>query len=115
MGDLSAHFSRREFKCPCCGFDTVDARLLEMLEALRELFGPVRVTSGCRCKAHNLAVGGSTRSQHLLGRAADIVIDGVAPWIITECCDEMGFDGGVGTYLWGNHLDSRGTKARWTD
>ena len=116
MGDLSAHFNREEFLCKCgdCGFDTVDAKLLEMLEAVRELFGPVTITSGCRCKAHNSAVGGSTRSQHLLGRAADIVVHGVAPWIIAEFCIEMGFPG-VGTYGSWVHIDSRsGDNARWT-
>ena len=113
MGDLSAHFSRSEFKCSCCDFDTVDAKLLEMLEAVRELFGPVTISSGCRCKAHNLAVGGSTASQHLIGRAADIVVHGVAPWIIAEFCEDMGF-AGVGNYGNFTHIDSRtGDKARW--
>ena len=115
MGNLSAHFDRAEFLCQCgdCDFDTVDAKLLEMLEAVRELFGPVTITSGCRCKARNSEINGSKASQHLVGRAADIVVGGTAPWIVAEFCDEMGFDG-VGTYSTFVHIDSRGHKARWT-
>ena len=33
---------------------------------------PFRVTSGCRCEAHNRAVGGKPGSAHLTGEAADI-------------------------------------------
>lgn len=38
-------------------------------EALRK---PICVNSGFRCTIHNLEVGGSVTSQHLLGEAADV-------------------------------------------
>ena len=44
-----------------------------VLEPLRALVGPLRVNSGYRCEAVNAAVGGSSNSAHLYGRAADIV------------------------------------------
>ena len=76
MGDLSAHFSRREFACKCgCGLDTVDKRLLDLCELVRTWTGgPVRVVSGHRCQEHNRRVGGSPKSQHVLGRAADLAV-----------------------------------------
>lgn len=75
---LSPHFHRREFRCPCCGVDTVDAELLELLEGVRDRFGfPVRITSGYRCETHNRHVGGSAGSYHLVGQAADIQVDRV--------------------------------------
>ena len=76
MGDLSEHFSREEMACKCgCGLDTVDAELLSLLEKIRAHFDrPITINSGCRCEAHNRAVGGSKNSQHLIGRAADIVV-----------------------------------------
>lgn len=54
-----------------------------VLEPVRALLGvPIRVTSGYRCPGVNKRVGGSPRSQHLLGEAADlkIVQPGVSTW-----------------------------------
>lgn len=74
-------FERWEFACKCgCGFDTVDAELVNVLLDLKKHFGGARVTvnSGCRCEKYNAMVGGARNSQHVLGRAADVVVDGVS-------------------------------------
>ena len=116
MGDLSTHFSRREFMCKCgCGFATVDSELLTVLEALRAHFdSTVRINSGCRCPSHNRAIGGSTDSEHTRGTAADIVVDGfpastVYDWLIRS------FPGryGIGLYPGWTHIDVRLRPARW--
>lgn len=45
-----------------------------VLDPLRETWGgPLIVNSGYRCKALNSAVGGSSTSDHMKGKAADIV------------------------------------------
>jgi len=114
MGDLNHHFSRSEFACSCgCGYDTVDAMLLEALREFRRYFKkPVRVISGCRCKAHNEAVGGSERSQHTLGRAADIEVVGVNPADVQDLAEFLGLS--VGRYETFTHIDTRtGVPARW--
>lgn len=50
------------------------ALVANVLDPLREAYGkPIRITSGFRCPALNKAVGGSPTSDHMLGRAADIV------------------------------------------
>jgi hypothetical protein len=60
----------------------------EVLQPIREHFGKsVTVNSGFRSPESNAAVGGSKTSDHCLGRAADIEIDGVpnpelAQWIM---------------------------------
>ncbi|HET6497248.1 MAG TPA: D-Ala-D-Ala carboxypeptidase family metallohydrolase, partial [Thermoleophilia bacterium] len=55
------------------------ARAWTVLEPIREAVArPVRVTSGYRSPAVNAAVGGSSRSQHSKGEAADIKVDGMA-------------------------------------
>jgi|SRR3989338_9474073 len=76
MGDLSKYFDRKEFACKCgCGFDDVHPRLIERLEAVRELYcEPLLITSGCRCAKHNEASGGKEDSAHLRGLAADIQV-----------------------------------------
>jgi zinc D-Ala-D-Ala carboxypeptidase len=43
-----------------------------ILQPLRDVVGPVTVTSGYRGPALNKAVGGNERGQHPLGQAADI-------------------------------------------
>jgi uncharacterized protein YcbK (DUF882 family) len=114
MGDLSKHFNRSEFACKCgCGFDTVDYGLLDTLEYIREWFAePVTINSACRCIAHNKAVGGSDNSQHLKGKAADIVVRDNSPTRVLHACN-MRSGLGVGVYDTFTHIDSRGTDARW--
>ena len=43
-----------------------------VIQPLRDKIGPIRVTSGYRSPALNRAIGGSSRSQHSKGMAADI-------------------------------------------
>lgn len=110
------NFAREEFACKCgCGFDTIDYGLVALLEDIRGHFGrPVLITSGCRCEAHNRAVDGSSGSQHLRGRAADIVVKGIEPAAVAAYADHvMEGMGGVGTYSTWVHVDTRGGRARW--
>ena len=48
------------------------ALCVAVLEPLRELVGPLRITSGYRSNAVNNAVGGAVGSQHNNGEAVDI-------------------------------------------
>ena len=115
MGDLNKYFSRSEFACKCgCGQNTVDAELLNYLIQIREHFNsPVKVTSGNRCKSHNRAVGGSISSQHLYGRAADIVVRGVDPIEVQNYASSIGVSG-LGSYETFTHIDSRNGNAAWS-
>lgn len=47
-----------------------------ILEPLRQQFGPIIISSGFRSPEVNRGVGGAQSSQHLRGEAADIVING---------------------------------------
>lgn len=60
------------------------ARLIALcaavLDPLRDALGrSVSVNSAYRSAAVNKAIGGSTTSQHMLGEAADIRVDGMTP------------------------------------
>ena len=113
---MPLHFQRQEFACQCgCGFDVVDYELLRVLERVREHFdAPVVVTSGARCAAHNQSVGGSDRSQHLLGKAADIQVKGIDPKIVYQFLDRFAPTRyGLGEYKTWVHIDVRAAKARW--
>ena len=120
---LSPAFRVREFRCRD-GTDTIliDEGLVVLLQCIREHFGkPVTITSGYRTAAHNRAVGGSRSSQHLLGRAADIRVQGVSVEDVAAYAESLMPDwGGVGRYPvkagratgW-VHVDTRADKARW--
>ena len=120
---LSPHFHVREFRCKD-GTDTVmvDEALTVVLQCIREHFGKaVTITSGYRTPAHNAAVGGAKSSQHLLGRAADIRVQGVSVEDVAAYAESLMPDwGGVGRYPvkagrttgW-VHVDTRADKARW--
>ncbi|MCK5772012.1 D-Ala-D-Ala carboxypeptidase family metallohydrolase [Algiphilus sp.] len=56
----------------------------QVLQPLRDEFGPVQITSGYRCPALNRYVGGSPRSQHMQALAADLVIVDHEPVEICE-------------------------------
>ena len=121
---FAIYFNREEFRCKgisCgsdgtnCGQDTVDAELVRILDDLRAYFDkPIIVTSGNRCEEWNRTIGGSKNSQHVLGRAADIVVQGIDSLIVYNYLDKKYSDAfGFGTYNEFTHVDSRGTKARW--
>ena len=121
---LSRSFRVREFACRD-GSDPlfVDSALVQLLQSIRDHFGaPVVITSGYRTAAHNAAVGGSKSSQHLLGRAADIRVQGVSVEDVAAYAESLMPDwGGVGRYPvkagratgW-VHVDVRPVKSRWT-
>jgi uncharacterized protein YcbK (DUF882 family) len=113
---ISPWFDRSEFACKCeCGFNTVDAELLEILDMIRSHYNArVTINSACRCPEHNKSVGGAENSQHLFARAADIVVDGVDPKDVQDYIDtKWPNQYGMGRYNTFTHIDSRSTKARW--
>lgn len=114
---LSPHFSRSEFACPCgCGFDTVDAELIAVLEKARAYFNaPISINSGCRCATHNATLPNSARSsQHLRGKAADIQIKDIDPNTVADYFEQTYPNAyGIGRYNTFTHIDVRDGKSRW--
>ena len=115
---LSANFNVREFRCRD-GSDPifVDSDLVKLLQQIRDHFGkPVIINSAYRTPPHNKANGGSTYSQHLYGKAADIRISGVSVDALADYAESLlGNYGGVGRYYTKGfvHVDVRAVKSRW--
>ena len=113
---LSEHFNSSEFACHCgCGECAVSSELIVVLEDVRNHFNaPVKVMSGRRCSAHNKKVGGVPDSQHVLGTAADIQINGIQPSAVADYLESKYKNShGVGRYKTFTHIDVRKNKARW--
>ncbi len=119
---LSKNFDSNEFACGCrCGFGfrpgDVDPTLVQALQALRDdLCEPIYLTSGCRCRHHNDAVGGVPNSQHLLGKAADVHGPSIQRLIEAAGRIEAFTNGGIGVYPASGfiHLDVGAMARRWT-
>lgn len=117
MSYVSKYFQPEEFICHCgCGRGGVVDELLMELDDIREYFGaPVYIDCGRRCVEHNRAVGGAPDSQHLIGYAADIRIQGHAPGVVQAYLHNA-YEGryGIGSYPTFTHFDVRERgPARW--
>ena len=118
-------FSVQEMACKCnqCeGYPIAKMNLGFMLklQKVRDLIAaPLIITSGYRCMKHNLASGGSPRSYHLRGMAADISLaeghirgsQATFRMELVEYALKAGLYGiGIGSNF--IHLDSRGYGKR---
>ena len=112
---LSTNFKVKEFACQD-GTDPIfiDSELVEILQKIRTHFKkPVTITSAYRTPPHNKSCGGTTYSQHLYGKAADIKVQGIAPKDVAKYAETLLDEGGIGIYNTFTHIDVRATKSRW--
>jgi uncharacterized protein YcbK (DUF882 family) len=95
-------------------------KLVPQLEKIRAAAGnrSMRINSGYRSPAKNVAVGGAKNSYHMKGMAADFTIQGMKPNEVQQLVGSL-IDsgqitqGGLGSYGAFTHYDIRGTKSRW--
>jgi len=126
---MTKNFKIDEFKCKgnlrgcdCEMPDDVYKNIQELAENLQiirdELQEPIKINSAYRCENHNRKIGGTSKSQHVKGKAADIVVKNLTPDEVANALDNLqqgGFikSGGLGRYDTFTHIDIRGTEARW--
>ena len=60
----------------------------QLLQPLRDALGPVYISSGYRSPSLNRAIGGSKRSQHTQGQAADIIVRGHSPYQVCRWVED---------------------------
>jgi len=121
---LSKNFTQKEFNSkdgssmPDDVLKNIEL-LSEQLQIIRDYTGKsITINSGYRSPEHNASIGGVSNSQHVLGKAADIVIDGMKPsdtYALIEYLNDKGVIkiGGLGSYNTFTHVDIREKTARW--
>ena len=120
LGNLSTHFSKWEFKCPCKKCIHKKVRVsslllfkLEMMILMIDKFANVHklviVLSGNRCEEENKKINGFLDSPHIPkpdGEAVDIKVRGVTPIELGLIAEEVG-GLRIGIAKWGIHVDVR--------
>ena len=121
---LTNNFNKAEFDCKCgCEMPKEVLiniqKLANQLQILRNKVGvSVKINSAYRCIKHNKSIGGVSNSQHVLGKASDVVINGFKASKTFDLISDLINDGdmlqgGLGAYNSFTHYDTRKTKARW--
>jgi uncharacterized protein YcbK (DUF882 family) len=124
MTKISENFRLQEFDSSCGREMPLEAQknviqLGQNLQVLRDYLGAsITINSGYRSPERNKKIKGATRSQHLLGTAADIVVKGHTPKQVADAIELLISqgkmrEGGLKAYGTFTHYDIRGTKARW--
>ena len=114
---LSPHFKAHEFRCSDLSRVIVlDKALVELLEIIRTHYNkPLHINSGYRTVQYNASLKNSSpKSQHILGKAADIWLNDISPkqlysWLNSKYPNSLG----LGIYDTFVHVDVREGKSRW--
>jgi len=94
-------------------------KLANQLQVLRGAINrPVYVNIGYRPLWWELKQGRSGNSKHVKGKAADIRVKGLEPYLLASVIENLiargeMLQGGIGIYSGWVHYDIRKTRARW--
>jgi len=121
---LTTHFESSEFDCKSgeptpLNFRKNIEHLANQLELMRSFCDlPIIISSGYRSIEQNKLVGGATKSQHLLGKAADFHVVGIHPsaiFLAFKFAMDNGVitPGGLKAYDHFVHYDTRGYFKTW--
>ena len=121
---MTKNFSKEEFDCndgsemPINIYHNM-VKVANQLQILRNHLGkPIQINSAWRSEEYNASVGGVKDSQHIMGRAADIVVRDLTSTEVYNTIEKLiekgdMLQGGLGLYDTFVHYDIRGERARW--
>jgi uncharacterized protein YcbK (DUF882 family) len=107
------NFTPKEISCKGSGLILVDPYSMDCLQKMRIFIRkPLIINSAYRSPEHNKAIGGSPKSQHVLGKAFDIrITPDVSRETISRYARLSGFKG-IGDYNTFVHVDT-GPQRYW--
>ena len=118
---LNAHFTTRDFQCPCSNPECVDQKIsveiIDRLMVLRELIQePLVITSGYRCEAYQAKLEASEvstikDSPHLDGNAIDVKPTRMPIKDFVKLAEKLFKSIGIGSVF--IHLDLRDKNQTW--
>ena len=121
---MTKNFSKEEFDCndgsemPINIYHNM-VKVANQLQILRNYLGkPIQINSAWRSEEYNASIGGVKNSQHIMARAADIVVRDLTSTEVYNTIEELIekgeiLQGGLGLYDTFVHYDIRGERARW--
>lgn len=102
---LSEHFSLSEFVVsqtairkgidntpPSEAIINLQQLCIHVLEPIRNALGVVHISSGYRCQELNEAIGGAKTSQHIEGKASDIVVNDIPVDVVFDYIKRSNID-----------------------
>jgi len=121
---MTTNFSKEEFDCADGSAMPLEVLnnvidVAKQLEVVRAHFNaPITINSAYRSAVYNRQVGGAVNSQHLSGKAVDIVVSGISPDDVADAIEFLMDEGliltgGLGRYNTFTHYDIRGKKVTW--
>jgi zinc D-Ala-D-Ala carboxypeptidase len=87
------HFSFSELACRETGECLLDETLMDCLERVRGVVGPLTVTSGYRSPRHSVEAAKPRPGSHAMGKAVDIACAGRKAYEVLATAIEEGFTG----------------------
>ncbi|RLB61039.1 MAG: hypothetical protein DRG80_04545 [Deltaproteobacteria bacterium] len=73
MATSHIHVPDKLLACPCCGKQNATPQIITLFHTITTTWHrKITITSVCRCKNHNQAVGGTPNSRHIKGLALDL-------------------------------------------
>jgi uncharacterized protein YcbK (DUF882 family) len=110
--DLYPNFEKAEFDCQQTGENEMKPEALALLQAIRDQFGPMTVTSGYRSQDHILEKVKAYPGSHAAGLAADIACGSSADrYRLVKIALECGA-AGIGIHNKFIHIDAGHPHAR---
>src|SRR5690606_34392842 len=123
---LTKNFHLNEFACrdgsetPCEAAINIKELAINLQVLRDDIKKPISINSGYRSPSYNKRIGGAAKSEHLTGRAGDIVVGGMTPLQVHTKIDQLikagkMKNGGLGIYNTFVHYDVRDIPARWDE